>query len=250
MHAPATMSEDPRGRLPPLGLNESDPEALLCGAVRHYGGRIALATSLGPQTLVCLDILARHGLARTVPIFFLDTGLLFDETYALRRRVEARYGVTIDAVTAEIDLYEQARLYGGQLWARAPDACCALRKVEPLRRALAGLDAWITGVRRDQSATRAAAGAIDWDPQFELIKVSPLAAWSRADVDAYIAEHDVPYNPLLAQGYRSVGCGPCTRATGAGDERAGRWAGRGKTECGIHLASAPGPSALRALRRG
>ena len=171
----------------------------------------------------------------TVPTFLLDTGLLFADTYALKRRVEQRYGVAIRSVRPRLDLADQAAAHGPRLWQRNPDHCCYLRKVAPLKEALAGVDAWITGIRADQSAARADARAVEWDDQFGLLKINPLAAWSRDDVDRYVQAHDVPINPLLLQGYPSVGCEPCTSQPRAGDERAGRWAGLEKTECGIHL---------------
>ncbi len=219
---------------PPDLPSAADPRAILAWATSAFGDRIALSTSLGPQSLVVLDLLHRMG--RTVPAFLLDTGLLFPETYALKRRVEARYGITIRAVRPRLDLADQAASHGPRLWERNPDHCCYLRKVAPLRDALGGLDAWITGIRRDQAATRAGARAIEWDEQFGLLKVNPLVGWTRADVDAYVAAHDVPTNPLLHQGYRSLGCEPCTSRPASADagERAGRWAGLGKTECGIH----------------
>ncbi len=209
-----------------------DAEEVLGWATDTFGERVALATSLGPQSLVILDLLHRMG--RPIPVFFLDTGLLFDETYALRVTIEDRYGVTVQPVTPRRSVAEQARDEGPTLWARDPDRCCALRKVAPLRDALVDLDAWITGLRRDQSASRAATRAIAWDGATDRVKVSPLATWSRDAVLAYLRDRDVPFNPLLDRGYRSVGCWPCTRAVPDGDERAGRWAGTEKTECGIH----------------
>lgn len=201
-----------------------------------FQDRVAVATSLGPQTLVILDLL--HGLGRTVPVFFLDTGLLFPETYALRRQVEDRYGIAIRAVRPRHSLAQQAEDEGPALWARDADRCCALRKVEPQVEALADHDAWITGLRRDQGPSRAGVETVDWDARYGLVKVAPLAHWSRADTWRYLISQGVPYNPLLDAGYPSVGCVPCTRRVDGPvfDERAGRWAGQGKTECGLHLA--------------
>lgn len=225
--------------LPSPGPHRAPPEsedarAILEWASTTFGDRIALSTSLGPQSLVILDLL--HGMGRTLPTFVLDTGLLFAETHALKRRIEERYGITIRAIRPRIDLADQAAEHGPGLWARNPDQCCYLRKVLPLRRALGGLDAWVTGIRRDHSPGRANARAVAWDEQYGLLKVNPLVAWTRADVDAYVAEHRVPTNLLLSQGYSSLGCQPCTSIPDPtdDDERAGRWAGRGKTECGIH----------------
>lgn len=214
----------------------TDPVDVLRAAADTFGDRIAIASSLGPQTLVVIDMLAKLG--RPVPVFFLDTGLLFPETYDLRLRVQARYDLEIRSVTPRQSVDAQAAEHGPALWARDADACCKLRKVDPLRGALSGLDAWITGVRRDQSSTRGSTGLVEWDHRYGLVKVNPLADWNRARVFAYLHDNDVPYNPLLDEGYRSVGCAPCTRAVGADadphDERAGRWAGSAKTECGMH----------------
>jgi phosphoadenosine phosphosulfate reductase len=212
-----------------------EAELLLQWAASVFGQRSALLSSLGPQSLLLVDMLARLGLR--IPVLLLDTGLLFAETYALRRRVEERYGIAIRAVRPRQSLAEQAAVHGPRLWERDPDTCCRLRKVEPLRQALSGLDAWITGIRGEQSESRAASRPVEWDGQFGLIKVNPLLHWDRRRVFAYLLEHGVPYNPLLDQGYPSVGCRPCTvpvDSSASQDERAGRWAGRAKTECGIH----------------
>ncbi|HKV42081.1 MAG TPA: phosphoadenylyl-sulfate reductase, partial [Blastocatellia bacterium] len=168
-------------------------------------------------------------------IFFLDTGFLFPETYDLRRRIEARYGIEIRAVSTALTPEAQAKLYGPQLWASNPDLCCKLRKTEPLKVALAGAAAWATGIRRDQTPERAAAGVVEWDSRWDLVKINPLATWTRREVWRYVIRNDVPYNPLQDQGYKSIGCTHCTLATGEGDdERAGRWAGHQKRECGLH----------------
>jgi len=191
----------------------------------------------GPSGSVILDLLHRAG--EEVPVCYLDTDLLFDETYALVERVKARYGIEPIPVRSHLDLHEQAERHGEALWSSDPDACCALRKVEPQAEFLRSYRAWITGIRRDQSASRSGAHAIDWDDRFHLVKVSPLVDWTEEDVWAYIREHDVPYNALHDEGYPSIGCWPCTRAVGSGeDERAGRWIGTAKTECGLHTTAA------------
>lgn len=211
-----------------------EPVEVLQAVTELFPERLAIASSLGPQTLVVVDLLHRMG--RSVPVFFLDTGLLFPETYALRMRVQHRYGLDVRGVTPRQSVAEQAATEGDELWRRDTDRCCALRKVAPLRDALDGLDAWITGLRRDQSDTRAATETFGWDAKHGLWKVNPLAHWDQARTMAYLRAHDVPYNALLDQGYRSVGCAPCTRPVAQGDdERAGRWAWSGKTECGLHL---------------
>jgi phosphoadenosine phosphosulfate reductase len=202
-----------------------------------------LVSSLGPQTLVVLELLHRQG--RSVPVRLLDTGLLFPETLALKAAVEARYGIEIGAVLPARSVAEQAADHGEALWRRDPERCCRLRKVAPLAEALRGHDAWITGLRRDQSATRAAVGPAGWDPQHGLVKVNPLWRWSQAQALDFLREAGVPYNPLLDRGYRSVGCWPCTAPT-AGGERDGRWPGHARTECGIH-GGAPAAARLPSL---
>ncbi len=150
-----------------------------------------------------------------------------------------RYGITPRAVRPTLSLTAQAEEHGEALWTREPDRCCALRKVLPQREALSGCDAWITGLRRDQSATRRATPAVTWDATFDLVKICPMVGWSESDVWSYISEHQVPYNALHGRGYPSIGCTPCTRAIAPGEEpRAGRWSGFEKTECGLHTPAA------------
>jgi phosphoadenosine phosphosulfate reductase len=163
-------------------------------------------------------------------VFALDTHVLFPETYALWRQVEQRYKTRIDVYEGP-SLGRQAAVHGEALWGRNPNLCCTIRKVEPLTRALADVDCWITGIRRDQSPTRATAAKLGWDEQHEVWKANPLADWSDADVWAYIRERDLPVNELHHQGYASIGCTHCTRP---GEGRAGRWSGIEKTECGLH----------------
>jgi phosphoadenosine phosphosulfate reductase len=204
-------------------------------ACASYPEKIVLACSFGGSTgMVLVDLLARTG--RKVPVYYLDTGLLFEQTHALIERVRERYGIDPIAVRPEIDLVEQAARYGDELWLRDPDLCCSLRKVQPNRAFLAKYRAWITGVRRDQSVTRAGAKYVEWDESAGgIAKVSPLVEWTEAEVRAYLHEHDVPYNDLLDRGYTSIGCKPCTRhPTSADDSRSGRWPDSDKTECGLH----------------
>ena len=214
-------------------FEEAEPEAVLRWALETYAPRICLACSFGAEDMVLLHMGAR--LRPGLDVFYLDTGLLFDETYRLIEQVAAAYPVRILRVQPELSLDQQARRFGEALWTREPDRCCALRKVDPLRRFLQGYRAWITGVRRQQSPSRARARAVEWDGRFGLVKVNPLVRWSRDDVWRYIREHGVPYNPLHDRGYPSIGCRPCTTAVRPGeDERAGRWRGWAKTECGLH----------------
>jgi len=172
-----------------------------------------------------------------IDIFTVDTGLLFEETLALRATFQERYEINLKTFTPELSVVEQAELHGDKLWEIDSDACCAMRKVEPTKRALDGLNAWVAALRRDQSPSRANIRIFEYlehEDGSPLVKIHPLANWNRVDTWRYVLDNDVPYNPLLNEGYKSVGCHPCTAAVGAGeDERAGRWGGR-KAECGIH----------------
>ena len=214
-------------------LEGQSPLAILEWASARLGSRLTFATGFGAEGCVIIDLVARHALP--IDLFTLDTGLLFPETYALWRALETRYGVVIRGVSPERTVDEQAAIDGPSLWQRDPDQCCEHRKVAPLRRALAGYDAWITAIRRDQTPERRAAKIVEPDPKFGLVKVNPLVAWTHDDVWAHVYAHDVPVNPLHAQGYPSIGCRPCTSAIVPGEHlRAGRWRGAGKQECGIH----------------
>lgn len=214
-------------------FEDSSPEDVLRWACEEFGSDVALATGFGAEGCVLVSMLAR--INRQARIFYLDTDLLFPETYALRDQLQARYGVTFERRASQLSLDAQAAQYGDRLWERQPDVCCYLRKVEPLREALAELRAWVTAIRREQSPARAHAGIIERDAKFGLIKINPLAAWSSRDVWNYIIKHDVPYNPLHDLSYSSIGCMPCTTPVRIGeDPRAGRWRGMSKTECGLH----------------
>ncbi len=206
------------------------PAEILAAVALRFPGRMALACSFGAEDCVLVDVVGRTPLP--VEIFTLDTGFLFADTYALWTRLEERYGTRIRAVRADLP----SAAPGLQPpWERDPDACCAARKVAPLKGALAGLEAWVTGIRRDQTPDRANARVVEWDARFGLVKVNPLAAWTSEDVWKHLRAHDVPTNPLHAQGYLSIGCAPCTTPVKLGeDPRAGRWRGREKTECGLH----------------
>jgi phosphoadenosine phosphosulfate reductase len=212
---------------------EDSALAILREALRTFPGKIALACSFGGKGgMVLLDLLAR--IDRTVPVYLLDTELLFPETYALVAHTRERYGIEPIAVRPEYDVAEQAERFGDELWARDPDACCNLRKVVPNRKFLEPFDAWISGLRREQSATREDVTFRDLDENGKT-RIAPLADWTQSDVDAYVAAHDVPYNALNDRGYPSVGCTHCTRAVFPGeDPRAARWPGFAKTECGLH----------------
>ena len=211
----------------------ASPEAVLRWAIEEFSPDVALATGFGAEGCALVAMLS--AIDPGMPIFYLDTDLLFPETYALRDQLEVRYGVHFERRATSLSVSDQAAQYGERLWEREPDLCCRLRKVEPLREMLKGLRAWVTAIRRDQSSTRAGTALVERDEKFGLIKINPLAAWSAHDVWNYIAKHDVPYNTLHDQGYPSIGCMPCTTPVQIGEvPRAGRWRGKGKSECGIH----------------
>jgi len=197
---------------------------------------VTLATGFGAEGVVLIDMLA--SLKVSIPIFYLDTEVLFPETYQLRDQLEERYGIRFHKYRPALSLSSQAALYGENLWARNPDLCCAIRKVEPLKEALKDRAAWITAIRREQSPLRKNARIVEQDRVHGLIKINPLVTWTKPEVWRYIAEHHVPYNPLYDRGYASIGCIHCTTPVGPGeDERAGRWRGFQKTECGLHVAN-------------
>jgi len=216
-------------------FESASPEAVLRWAIEEFAPDIALATGFGVEGCVLVAMLSSIRPGRGTRIFYLDTDLLFPETYALRDQLEARYGVHFERRATSLSVSDQAAEYGERLWEREPDLCCRLRKVEPLREMLKGMRAWVTAIRRDQSPARAGTGLVEWDEKFGLVKINPLAKWSGRDVWNYIAKYDVPYNPLHDQGYPSIGCLPCTTPVQIGElARAGRWRGTSKSECGIH----------------
>ena len=217
-------------------LESKQPRDVLAAAIERYASKIVLACSFGAEDVVLLDMI--HRINPSVPLFYLDTDFLFPDTYVTRDRLIERYDLKPAQVVQIKSLLtpdQQAQRYGEALWSKDPDQCCQLRKVEPLTRVLQGYDAWITGIRRDQSPSRAHAGLIEWDAKFGLVKVNPLARWTWADVWTYIKVYDVPYNPLHDQNYPSIGCTYCTAPVAPGDApRAGRWKNFAKTECGLH----------------
>lgn len=227
--------------LQPLAESWS-PQHILAWAFETFGNHVAVCSAFGAEGMVIIDMASR--LRKDFRLFTIDTEFLFPETYSLMDKIEQRYGVSIEKVYSVLSPDEQARRLGAALWNRDPDLCCNLRKVEPLRRKLGELRAWITSIRRDQTAARAGARKIEWDSKFGLVKVNPIADWSSKQVWRYIRQHDVPYNPLHDQDYPSIGCTHCTAAVRTGeDPRAGRWPGFAKTECGLHVIE-PAPSAL------
>ncbi|MQS36870.1 phosphoadenylyl-sulfate reductase [Streptomyces katsurahamanus] len=204
---------------------------ILGWAAKTFGPRFCVTSSMEDAVVAHLASRAFPG----VDVVFLDTGYHFPETIGTRDAVEAVMDVRLITLTPRRTVAEQDAEHGPRLHDRDPDLCCALRKVQPLEEGLTGYDAWATGLRRDESPTRANTPVVGWDERRGKVKVSPIARWTQDDVDAYVAEHGVLTNPLLMDGYASVGCAPCTRRVREGEDvRAGRWAGRGKTECGLH----------------
>ena len=216
------------------------PERILDWAFGTFGNAVAISSSFGAEGMVLIDIASRG--RHKFRLFTLDTEFLFPETYNLMDQVEQKYGISIERVYPLISPEEQERVHGSALWQRNPDQCCNLRKVEPLRRKLSELQAWITSIRRDQTAARASAGKIEWDEKFGLVKINPIADWNSKQVWQYIRQHDTPYNALHDRSYPSIGCTHCTRAVQPGeDARSGRWSGSSKNECGLHvIQSLPG----------
>jgi phosphoadenosine phosphosulfate reductase len=216
-------------------LEGSSPQEILRWAVDTFGEDLTLSVSYGnPEGMVLLDMLWR--ITDRVQVFTLDTGFLFEETVRFRAEAMKRYPLPLKVLTAELSVEEQVARYGPALYSCAPDLCCEVRKVEPQRRFLRDYGAWVTGIRRDQTVMRASTPVVAFDEHFEVAKIAPLAAWSTGEVDEYVRRYDVPLNPLLGMGYRSIGCEPCTRSVAPGeDARAGRWPDMDKTECGLHF---------------
>jgi phosphoadenosine phosphosulfate reductase len=214
-------------------LEHAQPREIIQYAADLFHPRLAMATAFGPEGCVII-----HYLAEIQPktyVFNLDTGYQFKETLELRDKIQQRYGidVVLRQPDTSVEVYEN--LHGGPLYKTNPDQCCKDRKIKVLHNSLQGVHAWMSGIRRDQSSDRAASAIVGWDKKFSLVKISPLANWTKADVWKLITSENIPYNPLHDQGYTSIGCWPCTRAVMFGeDERAGRWSGFAKTECGLH----------------
>lgn len=213
-------------------------EEILRWTWETYGDKAAVGTSFQGAGLVVIHTAVEAGFR--FPVFTIDTGLLFPETLDLKAKLEKRFGIDIEPLLPEQTVEEQAAEHGPELWKRYPDLCCTMRKVIPLQKKLKTLDVWITGLRRQQSDTRQQTKILElykFDVLRDqyILKVNPMANWSREAVQAHLRKHAIPTNPLAALGYRSIGCVPCTRPVGEGeDERAGRWTGFDKAECGIH----------------
>lgn len=214
-------------------LDGRDPGEILAWAAERFAPHVAFSTGFGVEGCVLIHLIARAQLP--IAVLTLDTGVFFDETYALWRRLEDRYAIEIRAVLPAQTLAEQAETHGPALWERDPDLCCKLRKIEPLAAAMSGQKAWISAIRRDQTADRGHANVLEHDKRFGVVKVNPLLSWTESDVWTFAKENEVPFNPLHERGYPSIGCAPCTTPVQPGeDPRAGRWRGRTKTECGLH----------------
>lgn len=215
-------------------LDGAEPEEIISWAVGRFFPKLTMATAFGPEGCVILSMLAR--IEPQVYVFNLETGYQFPETLELRDRIAQRYGIEVDLRQPELSVAEYEARHGGPLYKTDPNQCCFDRKVKVLREAVQGFQAWMSGIRRDQSPDRARSPVVGWDKKFDLVKISPLANWTKQDVWKRIMEENIPYNPLHDRGYPSIGCWPCTRAVlgGDADERAGRWSGTAKTECGLH----------------
>lgn len=217
-------------------LEQATPEEIIRWAVEKFAPKLTMATAFGPEGMCIIHMLAK--IDRAVPVFNLDTGYQFQETLDLRDRVLEKYGIDIEMRRPEMSVAEYEALHGGPIYGTNPDQCCLDRKLKVLERSAIGMSAWMSGIRRDQSPDRARAPIVGWDKKFGLVKISPLANWTKKDVWNLITKEDVPYNTLHDQGYTSIGCKPCTRAVMFGeDERAGRWSGFEKKECGLHTSN-------------
>ena len=201
-------------------------------AAEEFGDGLVVTSSMGDGLLPHLAAQAKPG----VDVVFLDTGYHFAETIGTRDAVDAVYDVRVRTVLPLLSVAQQDAEHGPRLYERDPDLCCAMRKVEPLGRALEPYSAWVTGLRRDESPSRAGTPVVAWDPKRAVVKISPIATWTQQETDDYVAANGVLVNPLAYDGYPSIGCAPCTRrVAGGGDARSGRWAGSTKTECGLHV---------------
>jgi phosphoadenosine phosphosulfate reductase len=253
-HAVAEGEESLRRELDAASedLEGRPAEEILRWAVERFGNELALSVSFGgPEGMVLLDMLSKvvdrtpelaaEREARPT-VITMDTGFLFSETVRFREKTMRRYkNLNLQVARPALTVEEQVERHGVGMYGCKPDTCCKIRKVEPMRRTLAGYEAWMTGIRRDQTKNRAATPVAAIDEQFGKAKISPLADWTTDDVEGYVEAHDVPVNPLLRQGYASIGCWPQTRPVGEGEDwRAGRWSGSGKVECGLHLADNTG----------
>ncbi len=229
------MTAEPPGDLAEINekLADAGPYDVLRWAVERFFPRLTMATAFGAEGCAILHMLAE--IEPRVRVFNLDTGYQFRETLELRDRIAETYGIQVEMIRPDTSTEQYEAIHGGPLYQTHPDRCCHDRKILPLRRAIQGYDAWISAIRADQSNDRAQTPKVGWDKKFNLVKINPLLSWTKKDVWSFIVEKNVPYNPLHDVGYPSIGCWPCTQPVNSNeDERAGRWAGKSKTECGLH----------------
>ena len=232
---PAAVTDDEIAAANEL-LANAPPQEVLRWAVKRFHPRLLMATAFGAEGCCLIDMLAK--IEPGVAFINLDTGYQFPETLAVRERVREKYGIAVELVRPEVPVGEYERRNGRPVHQTDPNRCCHDRKIVPLKAALARHAplAWVSAIRKDQTADRGVAGVVQWDRKFGLVKVNPLLNWTKKEVWGYVVRNEVPYNELHDRGYPSVGCWPCTRAVGEGeDERAGRWAGTAKKECGLHV---------------
>lgn len=214
-------------------LETATPQEILQYAVERFAPLFTMATAFGPEGMTLIHMLAE--IAPDTPIFNLDTGYQFAETLELRERVKQRYGIEVELKKPDTTVKQYEAMHGGPVYKTDPNRCCFDRKLRVLHESARGMHAWASAIRRDQSDDRQRAGIVGWDHKFQLVKISPLANWTKKEVWNLISKHEIPYNPLHDKGFPSVGCWPCTRAVQMGeDERAGRWSGFAKKECGLH----------------
>jgi phosphoadenosine phosphosulfate reductase len=214
-------------------LEAAEPEEILEWAIQRFSNKFTMATAFGPEGMTILEMLSR--ISPKTWVFNLDTGYQFQETLDLRDKVKEVYGIEVELLKPELSVEEYEKKHKGPLYVVNPTQCCGDRKLTVLRKAAKGMHAWASAIRRDQSPDRAISPIVGWDKKFHLVKVSPLANWTHKKVWDRIVKRQIPYNPMHDAGFKSIGCWPCTRAVEFGeDERAGRWSGTGKTECGLH----------------
>lgn len=214
-------------------LENSTPQEILQWAVNTYYPKLTMATAFGAEGCVLLAMLS--DIKPLIRVFNLETGYQFKETLELRDIIHKKYDIEVEFIKAYETIEEMESRLGGPIYNIRPDECCHIRKIEPLKQTLIGWNAWITAIRRDQTSYRASANIVEWDNKFNLVKINPLANYTKQEIWKFITENDVPYNTLYNQGFSSIGCWPCTnRVTEGIDDRAGRWTGFEKTECGIH----------------
>ncbi len=224
-------------------LINATPQEILRYAVKHFFPKLTMATAFGAEGCCIIHMLAE--IEPKVRVFNLETGYQFQETLDLRERIKTRYGIEVEYIHPEKTVAEYESDHGGPMYRIRPDQCCYDRKVLPLRKAVAGYDAWLSAIRSDQTNHRANAGLIQWDAKFEMVKINPLLNWNKKDVWDFVIKNEVPYNPLHDQNYPSIGCWPCTQAIKEGDdERSGRWVGSTKKECGLHVIEHQGGSGI------